>query len=99
MKNEGQRTKHPSTNHRFELVDVDVAAAEDERHGLAGEPLFDLKKRRHRHPGRSFDDQAVLFEDPCGTRLEANYVPGKGNLDAAVDLPLPTRMQRLLSEP
>ena len=42
---------------------------------------------------------SVLFEDPGGTRLEANYVPGKGNLDAAVDLPLPAGMQRRLSEP
>ena len=42
---------------------------------------------------------SVLFEDPGGTRLEANYVPGKGNLDAAVELPLPTGMQRRLSEP
>ena len=41
---------------------------------------------------------SVLFEDPCGTRLEANYVPGKGNLDAAVDLPLPIETQRRLSE-
>ena len=23
---------------------------------------------------------SVLFEDPCGTRLEVNYVPGKGHL-------------------
>ena len=31
---------------------------------------------------------SVLFEDPDGIRLEANYVPGKGNLDPAVQLPL-----------
>jgi catechol 2,3-dioxygenase-like lactoylglutathione lyase family enzyme len=31
---------------------------------------------------------SVLFEDPEGIRIEANYVPGKGNLDAAVELPL-----------
>ena len=42
---------------------------------------------------------SVLFEDPGGTRLEANYVPGKGNLDAAVELPLPAATQRRLSEP
>jgi len=30
---------------------------------------------------------SVLFEDPEGIRLEANYVPGKGNLDPSVDLP------------
>jgi hypothetical protein len=42
---------------------------------------------------------SVLFEDPCGTRLEANYVPGKGNLAAEVELPLPAEMQQRLSEP
>jgi len=31
---------------------------------------------------------SVLFEDPGGIRLEANYVPGKGNLDPTVELPL-----------
>lgn len=31
---------------------------------------------------------SVLFEDPDGIRIEANYVPGKGNLDPAVELPL-----------
>ena len=31
---------------------------------------------------------SVLFEDPDGIRLEVNYVPGKGNLDTAVELPL-----------
>lgn len=30
---------------------------------------------------------SVLFEDPDGIRLEANYVPGKGNLDPSVKLP------------
>lgn len=30
---------------------------------------------------------SVLFEDPDGIRIEANYVPGKGNLDPAVELP------------
>jgi catechol 2,3-dioxygenase-like lactoylglutathione lyase family enzyme len=24
---------------------------------------------------------SVLFEDPCGTRIEVNHVPGKGHLD------------------
>lgn len=31
---------------------------------------------------------SILFEDPDGIRLEANFVPGKGNLDPAVKLPL-----------
>jgi len=31
---------------------------------------------------------SVLFEDPDGVRLEVNYVPGKGNLDPSVQLPL-----------
>jgi len=30
---------------------------------------------------------SVLFEDPDGIRLEINHVPGKGNLDPAVELP------------
>ena len=32
---------------------------------------------------------SVLFEDPDGIRIEVNHVPGKGNLDANVQLPLP----------
>lgn len=31
---------------------------------------------------------SVLFEDPDGIRLEANHVPGKGNLDPSVKLPI-----------
>lgn len=31
---------------------------------------------------------SLLFEDPDGIRLEVNFVPGKGNLDPAVELPL-----------
>ncbi|MFP4004165.1 MAG: VOC family protein [Alphaproteobacteria bacterium] len=31
---------------------------------------------------------SILFEDPDGIRLEANFVPGKGNLDAVKDGPL-----------
>jgi catechol 2,3-dioxygenase-like lactoylglutathione lyase family enzyme len=31
---------------------------------------------------------SVLFEDPDGIRIEVNYVPGKGNLDPSVKLPL-----------
>ncbi|PCJ24230.1 MAG: bleomycin resistance protein [SAR86 cluster bacterium] len=30
---------------------------------------------------------SVLFEDPDGIRIEANFVPGKGNLDPDVTLP------------
>lgn len=32
---------------------------------------------------------SFLFEDPDGIRLEVNYVPGKGNLDPKIQLPLP----------
>ncbi|HEX7836559.1 MAG TPA: VOC family protein [Kofleriaceae bacterium] len=32
---------------------------------------------------------SVLFEDPDGIRLEVNHVPGKGNLDPAIKLPIP----------
>ena len=42
---------------------------------------------------------SLLFEDPCGTRLEVNYVPGKGNLDVAVELPLAEARQQKLSQP
>lgn len=31
---------------------------------------------------------SVLFEDPDGIRLEVNFVPGKGNLDPSIKLPL-----------
>ncbi len=40
---------------------------------------------------------SVLFEDPCGTRLEVNYVPGKGNLDENIELPLSQEIQTKLS--
>jgi catechol 2,3-dioxygenase-like lactoylglutathione lyase family enzyme len=42
---------------------------------------------------------SVLFEDPGGTRLEVNHVPGKGWLDASLDLPLEAGLQSRLSEP
>ena len=42
---------------------------------------------------------SVLFEDPGGTRLEVNHVPGKGNLDPAVSLPLQGEVQSRLSKP
>jgi catechol 2,3-dioxygenase-like lactoylglutathione lyase family enzyme len=32
---------------------------------------------------------SVAFEDPDGIRLEVNHVPGKGNLDPAIQLPIP----------
>jgi len=31
---------------------------------------------------------SILFEDPDGIRLEANFVPGRGNLDRITDGPL-----------
>jgi catechol 2,3-dioxygenase-like lactoylglutathione lyase family enzyme len=31
---------------------------------------------------------SVAFEDPDGIRLEVNHVPGRGNLDPAIKLPL-----------
>jgi len=40
---------------------------------------------------------SVLFEDPDGLRLEVNFVPGKGNLDESVTLPLPAATQARLS--
>ena len=32
---------------------------------------------------------SLLFEDPDGIRIEVNHVPGKGNLDPGIQLPLP----------
>ena len=55
------------------------------------------------HPPR--DDEwapgyySVLFEDPCGTRLEVNFVPGKGHLSADAKPPLGAGVQNRLSEP
>jgi len=34
---------------------------------------------------------SLLFEDPDGIRLEVNFVPGKGNLDPSIELPLRSR--------
>lgn len=31
---------------------------------------------------------SILFEDPDGIRIEANFVPGRGNLDVIKDKPL-----------
>lgn len=42
---------------------------------------------------------SALFEDPGGTRIEINFVPGKGNLAVDVPLPLPEQMQERLSQP
>ena len=42
---------------------------------------------------------SVLFDDPCGTRLEVNYVPGKGHLAEGERPPLALSVQRRLSEP
>lgn len=40
---------------------------------------------------------SLLFEDPGGIRLEVNYVPDKGNLDPAIELPLSQEAQERLS--
>lgn len=32
---------------------------------------------------------SVAFEDPDGIRLEVNHVPGRGNLDPTIQLPIP----------
>ena len=34
---------------------------------------------------------SVLFEDPDGIRIEANFVPGKGHLEPGVKLPFAER--------
>jgi predicted lactoylglutathione lyase len=40
---------------------------------------------------------SVLFEDPDGIRIEANHVPGKGNLTD--DVVLPIDVERLARAP
>ena len=42
---------------------------------------------------------SVLFEDPGGTRLEVNYVPGKGHLADAAQTPLLGGVQERLTKP
>ena len=42
---------------------------------------------------------SVLFEDPCGTRLEVNYVPGKGHLADDAGRPMAAEVQKRLGEP
>lgn len=72
--------------------DVDaVAALVDE----LGAPLLHAPQEDGWAPGY----YSVLFEDPCGTRLEVNFVPGKGNLDPSVRRPLGGATQGRLSEP
>ena len=41
---------------------------------------------------------SVLFEDPCGTRLEINHVPGKGHLEQDASTPLRDDIQARLGE-
>jgi len=36
---------------------------------------------------------SILFEDPDGIRIEANHVPGRGNLDLIQDKPLESRLK------
>jgi catechol 2,3-dioxygenase-like lactoylglutathione lyase family enzyme len=42
---------------------------------------------------------SVLFEDPCGTRLEVNFVPGRGHLEPESRTPLAGNVQRRLTDP
>lgn len=41
---------------------------------------------------------STLFEDPCGTRLEVNFVPGKGHLAEDARRPLDADRQSRLGE-
>jgi catechol 2,3-dioxygenase-like lactoylglutathione lyase family enzyme len=41
---------------------------------------------------------SVLFEDPCGTRIEVNHVPGKGHLADDARPPLGAGVQQRLSD-
>lgn len=40
---------------------------------------------------------SVLFEDPCSTRLEVNFVPGRGHLEPDSTTPLPGGVQQRLT--
>lgn len=42
---------------------------------------------------------SVLFEDPGGTRLEVNYVPGRGHMAQGPARPLDDGLQARLTEP
>jgi predicted enzyme related to lactoylglutathione lyase len=42
---------------------------------------------------------SALFEDPCGTRLEVNFVPGKGHLQEGATGTLDADLQNRLAEP
>jgi catechol 2,3-dioxygenase-like lactoylglutathione lyase family enzyme len=62
----------------------------DEIHEIAlelGAPIV----RAPREDGHAPGYYSVLFEDPDGFRIEANYVPGKGHLEPGVQLPFHTR--------
>lgn len=50
---------------------------------IGGKIIRSPAQQDHWAPGM----YSVLFEDPEGLRIEANYVPGKGNLDPNVQLP------------
>jgi catechol 2,3-dioxygenase-like lactoylglutathione lyase family enzyme len=70
-------------------ADVDGVAAEVE--GLGG-TLVHAPQEDDWAPGY----YSVLFEDPCGTRLEVNYVPGKGHLADEASHPLGADVQARL---
>ncbi|MEZ5561248.1 MAG: VOC family protein [Pseudomonadales bacterium] len=72
--------------------DVDAVAA-------AVEPLGGRLVHAPQEDGWAPGYYSVLFEDPGGTRLEVNHVPGKGNLSPEVSLPLDPERQRQLSQP
>lgn len=62
----------------------------DEIHAVAvelGAPILRPPREGPHAPGY----YSVLFEDPDGFRIEANYVPGKGHLEPGVPLPFRTR--------
>lgn len=62
----------------------------DEIHAVALE-LGALIVHAPREDGHAPGYYSVLFEDPDGFRIEANYVPGKGHLEPGVQLPFRTR--------
>jgi catechol 2,3-dioxygenase-like lactoylglutathione lyase family enzyme len=73
-------------------ADVDAVAAFAAEHGAR---MVHGPREDEWAPGY----YSVLFEDPCGTRLEVNFVPGKGHLAADAKPPLDEDVQGRLSAP
>ena len=73
------------------LTSLKVQAIEALSHNALEKLLVDVNAKIIRVPEEgdwAAGYYSVLFEDPDGIRIEANYIPGKGNLDPKVKLPI-----------